>query len=130
MALAGYGWLGPADPSEGKGARGTGLAIAQEVSAANGSGGNPPPEAVARGVWGFRWSGVFPFGLGASAREVARAPSAGDEAGEASAEEEDAEHVRWRQRQREAQEDLAVEDDEVADAAEESPEGEGGPTRW
>ena len=80
MALAGYGWLGPADPSEGEGARGAGLAIAQDVPAANGSDGNPPHEAVARGVWGLRWSEVFPLGLGASAREVVATPSAGDEA--------------------------------------------------
>ena len=97
MALAGYGWLGPAVPSEGKSARGKGLAIAQEVPAAVGSDGNPPPEAVARGVWGLRWSGVFPLGPGASAKEVGTAPVAGDEADDASTEEEDAEQEERRQ---------------------------------
>ena len=54
------------------------------------------------------------------------APVAGDEAGDASTEEEDAEHVLWRRRQGEAPKDIEVEDDEAADPGGEEPEG-GGP---
>ena len=112
MAFAGYGWLRPANPhSEGEGARGTGLAIAQDVAGAEASDRGPPREALARGVWGLRFREAIPFDIGASAKNVGVEVNVDDEPEGESTEEEDAEHRQWRKQGRVTQKDPDVEDD-------------------